>query len=148
MASLKEIVIHVEQSEDYTFIYLVMTGIISFLREMKWKGICFSGTNRLLRNISRGSRFRYPCGSAVPVDGGRISRQNSFNSFSDIILTEETEPLMKTASTIYEFIADEDFLPDYEAWKQEMLRWKDKEGIWKAIQPNGFTRCRRLHQLQ
>ncbi|MET1138797.1 hypothetical protein ABWW12_23225, partial [Bacillus subtilis] len=41
--------------------------------------------------------------------------KNSFNSFSDIILTEETEPLMKTASTIYEFIADEDFLPDYEA---------------------------------
>ena len=46
---------------------------------------------------------------------------------------------MKTASTIYEFIADEDFLPDYEAWKQEMLRWKDKEGILEGYTAEWFS---------
>ncbi len=140
MASLKEIVIHVEQSEDYTFILSCHDGDHQFLtrNEMErhlfqWHESSFYGT------FLEEAGLDTPAVLLSPWMAVEFLGKNSFNSFSDIILTEETEPLMKTASTIYEFIADEDFLPDYEAWKQEMLRWKDKEGILEGYTAEWFS---------
>ncbi|MEC1500582.1 DEAD/DEAH box helicase [Bacillus sonorensis] len=140
MASLKEIVIHVEQSEDYTFILSCydtddqpLTRSQMERHLFQWHESSFYGT------FLEDAGLEKPAVLLSPWMAVEFLGKNSFNSFSDILLTEETEPLMKTASTIYEFIADQDFLPDYDAWKQGKLCWKDKEGLLEGFTAEWFS---------
>ncbi|MEC1259342.1 DEAD/DEAH box helicase [Bacillus swezeyi] len=142
MASLKEIVIHVEQSEDYTFILSCYDQDQQQLTRgemerhlFQWHESSFYGT------FLEDAGLETPAVLLSPWMAAEFLGKNSFNSFSEILLTEETEPLMKTASTIYEFIADQDFLPDYEAWKQGMLRWKDQEELLEGYTAEWFSRA-------
>ncbi|MGR3208488.1 DEAD/DEAH box helicase [Bacillus glycinifermentans] len=142
MASLKEIVIHVEQSEDYTFVlsccdkdHQQLTRSQMERHLFQWHESSFYGT------FLEDAGLEKPAVLLSPWMAAEFLGKNSFNSFSDILLTEETEPLMKTASTIYEFILDQDFVPDYEAWKKGMLRWKDKEGFLEGYTAEWFSRA-------
>ncbi|QHZ45354.1 DEAD/DEAH box helicase [Bacillus sp. NSP9.1] len=142
MASLKEIVIHVEQSEDCTFILSCYDQQQQQLSRsemerhlFQWHESSFYGT------FLEDAGLETPAVVLSPWMAAEFLGKNSFNSFSEIILTVETEPLMKTASTIYEFIEDQDFLPDYEAWKQGVIRFKDQEGLLEGYTAEWFSRA-------
>ncbi|MDR4398475.1 ATP-dependent helicase, partial [Bacillus atrophaeus] len=141
MASLNEILIHVEQMEDWAF------TLSSFdekeqplsLSQMKkhlfqWHESSFYGT--FLEDVSFIGTTAVLLSPWMAVE---LLGKNSFNTFSSVQLTEETEPLIEAASTIYEFIADGDFLPDYEAWTEGVFRWKDRDGILEGFTADWFS---------
>ncbi|MGX9290334.1 DEAD/DEAH box helicase [Bacillus sp. A015] len=141
MTRHKQIVIHAEQTEDFSFTISAQAedGHPVPLNEMKrqlfqWHESSFYGT--FLEDVSF---IGTPAFLLSPWMTVELLGKNSFNTFSHVTLTDETEPLMKTASTIYEFIEDEDFVPDYEAWTEGVLRFKDKEGLLDGYTADWFS---------
>ncbi|MGE6630306.1 DEAD/DEAH box helicase [Bacillus sp. NPDC077027] len=143
MTRHKHIIIHTEQTEDFSFSISAQTndGAPVSLNEMKkqlfqWHESSFYGT--FLEDVSF---IGTPAFLLSPWMAVELLGKSSFNTFSSIGLTDETEPLMKAASTIYEFIEDEDFVPDYEAWTQGALRFKDKEGLLEGYTADWFSQA-------
>ncbi|MCR9039754.1 DEAD/DEAH box helicase [Bacillus sp. L381] len=141
MASLKEIFIHVEQMEDWTFTLsshdekeqpLTLSQMKTHL--FQWHESTFYGT--FLEDVSF---IGTPAVLLSPWMTVELLGKNSFNSFSTVQLTKETEPLIEAASTIYEFIADGDFLPDYDAWQNGVLRFKDRELLLEGFTADWFS---------
>ncbi len=141
MASLKEILIHVEQMEDGSFTLsafdeneqpLPYTHMKKHL--FQWHESSFYGT--FLEDVSFIGTTAVLLSPWMTVE---LLGKNSFNSFSSVQLTKETEPLIEAASTIYEFIADGDFMPDYEAWTNGVFRWKDRDNILEGFTAEWFS---------
>ncbi|MGG3664481.1 DEAD/DEAH box helicase [Bacillus gobiensis] len=137
MASLKEAYVHVEQTENFSFLLTCYDEEqiplpLPLMEKLlfQWHESSYYGT--FLEDVD--SAILLTPWMAVELLG-----KSSFNSFCTIHLTEETDSLMETASTIYEFIEDGDFLPDYEAWKNGALRWKDKDGVLEGFQLEWFS---------
>ncbi|MFQ6318990.1 DEAD/DEAH box helicase [Bacillus halotolerans] len=141
MASLKEILIHVEQMEDGSFTLSAFDENeqplpYSHMKKhlFQWHESSFYGT--FLEDVSFIGTTAVLLSPWMTVE---LLGKNSFNSFSSVQLTEETEPLIEAASTIYEFIADGDFLPDYEAWTNGVFRWKDRDSILDGFTAEWFS---------
>ncbi|MGG3640536.1 DEAD/DEAH box helicase [Bacillus gobiensis] len=137
MASLKEAYVHVEQTENFSFLLTCYDEEqiplpLPLMEKLlfQWHESSYYGT--FLEDVD--SAILLTPWMAVELLG-----KSSFNSFCTIHLTEETDSLMEAASTIYEFIEDGDFLPDYEAWKNGALRWKDKDGVLEGFQLEWFS---------
>ncbi|MDA7025444.1 DEAD/DEAH box helicase [Bacillus sp. CLL-7-23] len=140
MMNHNQIVIHVEQSDDFKFTLSCYDQNRHYLSQdqmerhlFQWHESSFYGTFLEDAGLDKSAVLLSPW-MAVEFLG-----KNSFNSFSEVVLTKETELLMKTASTIYEFIIEDDFLPDYDAWTQGVFRWKDQEELLEGFTAEWFS---------
>lgn len=51
--------------------------------------------------------------------------KETYNSLATISLSEDAERLAHVAHTIYDIIANGEYVPDFEGWKQGVTRFKD-----------------------
>lgn len=128
MINSVNIVVHTEQIENYHF-YLYCTtehderpiDTNEFARYLfTWHESSFYGTK--LEDISY---IGMPSVLLSPWMMVELLGKETYNSLATISLTDDAQVLANHAHSIYELIAAGKYLPDFEAWKHGMIRFKD-----------------------
>ncbi|MBD1382633.1 DEAD/DEAH box helicase [Metabacillus arenae] len=141
MIESKTILLHSEQLDDHYF-YVWATdedGAFLGLEEVKkllftWHESSYYGT--FLEDVSF---IGTPAFLLSPWMMAELLGKNTFNSLAKVGFSEETEALLEPASTIYEYIADGDFMPDFNAFKHGRFGWRDYEHTLEGYTGDWFS---------
>ncbi len=128
MINTVEIVLHAEQIENNHF-YVFCTSahdetpleVSEFARYLfTWHESSFFGTK--LEDISY---IGHPAVQLSPWMMVELLGKETYNSLATIELSDDADRLANIAHTIYELIENGEYLPDFEAWKNGITRFKD-----------------------
>lgn len=128
MINTIEIVLHAEQIENNDF-YVYCTSahdehhldIEEFARYLfTWHESSFFGTK--LEDISY---IGIPAVQLSPWMMVELLGKETYNSLASIELSDDAQRFADIAHDIYELISDGEYLPDFEGWKNGVLRFKD-----------------------
>jgi SNF2 family DNA or RNA helicase len=142
MINTVNIVVHAEQIEDYHF-YVYCTSahddspieIDDFKRYLfTWHESSFFGTN--LEDISY---IGMPAVQLTPWMMVELLGKETYNSLATVTLSDETQKLANEAGTIYDLIANGDYVPDFEGWKLGVSRFKDSENKLEGFALEWFS---------
>ncbi|WP_299091955.1 DEAD/DEAH box helicase [uncultured Metabacillus sp.] len=142
MINTVNIVVHAEQIEDYHF-YVYCTAahdespleVHEFIRYLfTWHESSFFGTK--LEDISY---IGIPAVQLSPWMMVELLGKETYNSLATITLSEDAERLANDAHLIYDLIANGQYVPDFEGWKQGVTRFKDAENQLEGFALEWFS---------
>ncbi|MCM3163777.1 DEAD/DEAH box helicase [Metabacillus litoralis] len=142
MINTVNIVLHAEQIENNSF-YVYCTSahdespltVEEFSRYLfTWHESSFFGTK--LEDISYIGLPAVQLSAWMMVE---LLGKETYNSLATISLSEDAERLAHVAHTIYDIIANGEYVPDFEGWKQGVTRFKDARNELEGFALDWFS---------